>query len=192
MLSTYHKACKLTRLTGPTYFAETLKRFLYIVKREQEMIEEWSLYFIFVIITDGCIHDMKETCKLIVDLSYHPVSIIIVGVGDADFTQMEVLDDDEKAVSDYLGRTAARDIVQFVPFDDLREMSKNEVDLNLMMEVPHHFVDYMVQKQINPMMGVHQDTNKPEVEVNDAEKDTLVPSVKKEGTIDNLKTDHSE
>jgi len=34
MLSTYHKACKLTRLTGPTYFAETLKRFLYIVKRE--------------------------------------------------------------------------------------------------------------------------------------------------------------
>ncbi len=105
---------------------------------------------------------------------------------------MQVLDADEKAVTDYLGRTAARDIVQFVPFDNLKEMSKNEVDMNLMMEVPHHFVDYMVQKQINPMMGKHQDTNKPEVEVNDTEKDTLVPSVKKEGAIDNLKTDHSE
>ena len=61
-----------------------------------------------------------------------------------------------------------------------------------MMEVPHHFVDYMVQKQINPMMGVHQDSKKPEEEVNDEVKDPSAPIGKKEAALDNLKTDHSE
>ncbi len=89
---------------------------------------------------------MKETVKTVVDMSYLPVSIIIIGIGDADFRSMEILDADEKSLVDYMNRTAARDIVQFVPIEDLREMSKQEVTDNLMMEVPHHFVDYMVLK----------------------------------------------
>jgi hypothetical protein len=39
MLSYYQKAVSMTEFRGPTYFLETLKRFLYIVKREQEMID---------------------------------------------------------------------------------------------------------------------------------------------------------
>lgn len=70
---------------------------------------------------------MKETIKIVVDMSYLPVSIIIIGIGDADFKSMEVLDADQDTLKDYTGRTAARDIVQFVPIDDLREMSKEEV-----------------------------------------------------------------
>jgi len=45
-------------------------------------------------LTDGVIHDMSETKKLIVDAADLPLSIIIVGVGEADFKQMEVLDSD--------------------------------------------------------------------------------------------------
>jgi len=67
---------------------------------------------------------MKETVKLVVDMSYLPVSIIIIGIGDADFRSMEILDADEKSLEDYMNRTAARDIVQFVPIENLREMSK--------------------------------------------------------------------
>lgn len=91
------------------------------------MVDFCQLYYIFVIITDGCIHDMKETIKIVVDMSYLPVSIIIIGIGDENFKSMEVLDADQDTLKDYLGRTAARDIVQFVPVDDLREMSKAEV-----------------------------------------------------------------
>jgi len=40
-----------------------------------------------------------------------PVSIIIIGIGDEDFSSMKVLDADERSLQDYLGRTAARDIV---------------------------------------------------------------------------------
>ncbi len=42
-------------------------------------------YFILLILTDGVITDMPQTCEAIVNASSLPLSIIIVGVGDADF-----------------------------------------------------------------------------------------------------------
>ena len=49
-------------------------------------------YNILLIITDGVINDMKRTCDAIVDATRLPLSIIIVGVGDADFSNMDTLD----------------------------------------------------------------------------------------------------
>ena len=46
------------------------------------------MYHCLVIMTDGEIHDMKETIDCIVELSKYPVSIIIIGVGDEDFENM--------------------------------------------------------------------------------------------------------
>jgi hypothetical protein len=44
--------------------------------------------------TDGIIHDMKETKDLIVAMANLPISIVIIGVGNEDFSQMEILDGD--------------------------------------------------------------------------------------------------
>jgi hypothetical protein len=52
------------------------------------------VYHVLVIVTDGVINDMQETVDAIVDIALLPVSIIIVGVGDADFSKMTVLDGD--------------------------------------------------------------------------------------------------
>ena len=46
------------------------------------------MYNILLIITDGEIMDMPETKKLIVQLSALPLSIIIIGVGNATFSKM--------------------------------------------------------------------------------------------------------
>lgn len=46
-----------------------------------------------------------------------PLSILIVGVGGADFSAMEELDGDTVRLSSH-GVMAARDIVQFVPYRD--------------------------------------------------------------------------
>jgi hypothetical protein len=43
-------------------------------------------YSVLLIITDGAINDPDETVDTIVELSYFPASVIIVGVGDADFS----------------------------------------------------------------------------------------------------------
>ncbi len=44
----------------------------------------------FVILTDGCIHDMQETKKLIVEIYTLPISFI-VGIGNIDFAKMNKL-----------------------------------------------------------------------------------------------------
>ena len=53
-------------------------------------------YFILLVLTDGEITDMDETIKAIVEASYLPLSIIIVGVGSANFSNMEYLDADKQ------------------------------------------------------------------------------------------------
>lgn len=72
-------------------------------------------------LTDGVLTDMNDTRSAIVQASYLPMSLIIVGVGNADFTNMNMLDADNDILRDPAGRPAARDIVQFVPF---REFAK--------------------------------------------------------------------
>ncbi len=49
---------------------------------------------ILVIFTDGIICDMPQTIDAIVEASYYPISIIIVGVGNEDFSKMDQLDSD--------------------------------------------------------------------------------------------------
>ena len=60
--------------------------------------------------------DMQNTLQAIVDASVLPLSLLIVGVGDDDFSAMEVLDGDDHRIRAPSGRLAARDCVQFVPF----------------------------------------------------------------------------
>lgn len=81
-------------------------------------------YFILLIITDGVISDMDETRHAVVQASKLPMSIIIVGVGNADFAAMEFLDGDSRVLHSYTGEEAVRDIVQFVPFRNFRNVSE--------------------------------------------------------------------
>ncbi len=69
------------------------------------------MYHVLMILTDGEIHDMNETITLIIELSKHPVSIIIVGVGNEEFEQMQFLDSDDKVLRNSQGASALRDIV---------------------------------------------------------------------------------
>ena len=59
------------------------------------------------------LQDLPQTKKALVDASSLPMSVIIVGVGNEDFSAMEMLDGDNSRLSAN-GVTAARDIVQFV------------------------------------------------------------------------------
>jgi len=64
---------------------------------------------------------MEKTIDEIVRGSSLPLSIIIVGVGDADFTSMDILDaDDEPLYSKKYKKYMSSDIVQFVPFSEFK------------------------------------------------------------------------
>jgi len=81
------------KMAGPTSFAPIINRAIEIVRREQS-------YHILVIIADGQVtHDSEfcratsETIQAIVEASKYPLSIIVVGVGDGPWEQMDDFDD---------------------------------------------------------------------------------------------------
>lgn len=84
-------------------------------------------YFILLIITDGVITDMDHTRAAIVAAARLPMSIIIVGVGGADFTDMEILDGDDGCLKSPTGESAMRDIVQFVPYRQFQNVSLPDI-----------------------------------------------------------------
>lgn len=79
------------------------------------MVNSYS-YQILLILTDGEIHDMAATKDIIVKNCNLPTSIIIVGIGNASFGNMEELDGDGGLFASN-GTRCPRDIVQFVPFN---------------------------------------------------------------------------
>ena len=122
------------------------------------MMSTQKMYHCLLILTDGCIHDLRETVDKIVMCTGYPLSVIIVGIGDADFSAMETLDSDEYDLVDGHGVTAKRDIAQFVKLNEFKEIDHNgrvvtaadKLAEAVLAEVPDQLVGYMQEKDIKP------------------------------------------
>ncbi|KAM8930040.1 copine-9 isoform 2-T2 [Pelodytes ibericus] len=151
VLEAYFKSLRTVQLYGPTNFAPVINQ----VASAAGQITDGSQYYVLLVITDGVISDMVPTKEAIVNASSLPLSIIIVGVGPAEFDAMEELDGDEVRVSSR-GRFAERDIVQFVPFRDYVDRSGNQVlsmarlAKDVLAEIPEQFLSYMKSREIKP------------------------------------------
>ena len=148
LLAAYAMAVTTVSLNGPTYFAPLLRECLQSVK--QGYVHSKMNYTILLIITDGQINDFNDTVSILVEASDFPMSVIIIGVGDADFTGMEGLDSDGSLLVDYkTGRKAKRDIVQFAPF---RNYSNNPVHLaeEVLRELPAQVDQFYQLINISP------------------------------------------
>ncbi|XP_035767674.1 copine-9-like [Neolamprologus brichardi] len=107
VLEAYFQSLRTVQLYGPTNFAPVINQ----VARSAAEVTDGSQYFVLLMITDGVISDMAQTKEAVVNAASLPMSVIIVGVGPAEFDAMEELDGDEVRVSSR-GRFAERDIVQ--------------------------------------------------------------------------------
>uniref|UniRef100_A0A3B3C8I6 Copine 8 n=1 Tax=Oryzias melastigma TaxID=30732 RepID=A0A3B3C8I6_ORYME len=151
VMEAYYQTLKSVQLYGPTNFAPVINH----VARYAASVKDGSQYFVLLIITDGVITDMALTKEAIVNASSLPMSIIIVGVGPAEFDAMVELDGDEIRLSSR-GRFAERDIVQFVPFRDYIDRSGNHVlsmarlAKDVLAEIPDQFLSYMRTRGIKP------------------------------------------
>jgi hypothetical protein len=144
----YQKGLKSLKLHGPTYFSK-------IIKNVNDMADFDKAtgqfrYYILLIITDGNINDFNDTVDEIVRGTALPLSIIIVGVGDEDFKEMDELDADTKPLySQKLQKQMERDIVQFVPFQQFKN-DQNELAKEVLEEIPGQLTSYMASKNIKP------------------------------------------
>ncbi|KAK5871902.1 hypothetical protein PBY51_012642 [Eleginops maclovinus] len=151
VLEAYFQSLRTVQLYGPTNFAPVISQ----VARCAAEVTDGSQYFVLLMITDGVISDMDQTKEAVVNAAGLPMSIIIVGVGPAEFDAMEELDGDEVRVSSR-GRFAERDIVQFVPFRDYIDRSGNQVlsmarlAKDVLAEIPEQLLSFMKTRGLEP------------------------------------------
>ena len=110
---------------------------------------------VLLIITDGIITDLEETKRAIISASELPLSLIIVGVGDEDFTDMNALDSDDRLLRSG-GLVAKRDIVQFVEMKQFvlggGTWNKELLARSVLAEVPNQLASYMKMQSFNPLV----------------------------------------
>ncbi|CAB4010756.1 copine-8-like isoform X1 [Paramuricea clavata] len=156
VIHSYHECIQRVQLYGPTNFAPVINSCARIAS-DSVRRNHGTDYFVLLILTDGIISDMAQTKEAIVNAASLPMSIIIVGIGSADFDAMEVLDGDVVRLSSR-GREAERDIVQFVPFRDYLGGHNNRGDVtsgarlakDVLEELPDQFLEYMKKRSIKP------------------------------------------
>ena len=146
VIKTYHDIIKKDKLTfaGPTEFTPIIKK---VISR---MITKNILeYHILMILTDGVIDDLQDTIDILVEASSLPLSVIIIGIGNEDFSKMEVLDGDEVPLKSRSGKIRTRDIVQFVPFSKFQNDAK-KLSMEVLAEIPRQMIEYFQFKNLSP------------------------------------------
>uniref|UniRef100_A0A8C8DWC8 Copine-3 n=1 Tax=Oryzias sinensis TaxID=183150 RepID=A0A8C8DWC8_9TELE len=141
VIAAYQQCLPQIRLYGPTNFSPIINHVAQFGRQALEQ-QTASQYFVLLIITDGIITDMDETRSAIVRASRLPMSIIIVGVGGADFSAMEFLDGDDGLLRSATGEAAMRDIVQFVPFRQFQNAGTAVLAQNVLAELPDQVASF--------------------------------------------------
>ena len=90
---------------------------------------------------------MDATCDVIYDAAFLPMSIIIIGIGNANFTNMETLDGDDELLRNSKDEVTKRDLVQFVQFNKYANRVENEGVINelaedVLKEIPRQVEEY--------------------------------------------------
>jgi len=144
IVAMYQSSLPSIALSGPTYFAPLLQQFLSYVRS----LGNSPVYNIMFILTDGAIFDMPRTKDLLVELSALPVSVIIIGVGSANFSAMEELDGDGGVLRGNNGQPCERDIVQFVEFKQAQ--AQGNLSEQVLKEVPKQLCSHMERVSYKP------------------------------------------
>uniref|UniRef100_A0A6J0UYH6 Copine-6 n=1 Tax=Pogona vitticeps TaxID=103695 RepID=A0A6J0UYH6_9SAUR len=148
VIEAYKRCLPQIQLYGPTNVAPIINK-VAAPAAEEEKTGMPTKYRVLLILTDGVVSDMPEACDAIVRASRLPLSIIIVGIGNADFSDMRELNGDRGMLESDEGR-AVRDIVQFIPVREFKKAPPNALAKYVLAEVPKQVVEYYGSKGIAP------------------------------------------
>jgi hypothetical protein len=150
VLEAYHQVFKSGLImSSPTDITDVINAAATRSRSAQEAAKQTGkqAYSILVILTDGSVSDVNATAACLSQASDAPLSVVIVGVGNADFGAMEFLDDFAAQNS------GQRDIAQFVQFN---KHCANSQDLSstTLREIPDQLVGYFQKMGIAPLPPV--------------------------------------
>lgn len=150
VLDAYHQVFQSGLImSGPTVFTEVIET---AAARASSALENaqrrgQQAYTILLILTDGAVSDVQATAACLDRVSTSPLSVVIVGVGGADFSSMQFLDDSAKP--------GKRDVAQFVPFN---RHSQSSVSLTqeTLHEIPDQLVGFFQSRGIAPLPPIQR------------------------------------
>ena len=145
VLQAYRTCLKRITLNGPSRFSPLIQKVIDDIKLEENNLK----YHILLIVTNGVINDLQETINVLVEGSFLPLSVVIVGVGNGNFNDMITLDGDNIPLTNSQKMKRLRDLVQFVPFNKYRN-NETELRNQVLEEIPRQVTQYYMMNKIYP------------------------------------------
>ena len=145
IINEYRNCLQRIVLAGPTEFCPMIRKEIDTIRRENNPL----IYHILMILTDGVIVDQQATIDALVEASFLPFSLIIVGIGNDHFQEMIELDGDAVPLKSSNGIMRMRDIVQFVHFNTYKN-NPNGLAEKVLEEIPRQVVEYYSMNHIYP------------------------------------------
>ena len=144
-------------MSGPTVFTEVIEVAAARARSSLEAAQRrgQQTYTVLLIVTDGEVSDAAATARCLDSISTAPLSVVIVGVGDADFSSMQFLDDASQ-------KTGKRDIAQFVQFSK-HASSSVALSSETLREIPDQVVQYFQGQRISPLPPIQRSDSSVDV-----------------------------
>lgn len=112
VISAYTALLSTLRFSGPTSLPAT------ITAVTQSARQVACAYTVLMILAAGPMDDMQHAIDAIAEADDAPLSIVIVGIGNADFSTMSRSNGHEKPLTRASSRAGRRDLVRFVTMSD--------------------------------------------------------------------------
>ena len=145
IIAEYRNCIRKIQFAGPTEFCPMIRKAIETIKMENNVLN----YHVLMILTDGVIVDQQQTIDAIIEASFLPFSLVIIGIGNDHFREMIELDGDDVPLVSSTGVKRMRDAVQFVPFNKYRN-NPQELNNQVLEEIPRQIVDYYTMNKIYP------------------------------------------
>lgn len=136
-------------MSAPTVLTDVIRTAAQHAESAQQkaMRNGGQCYTVLLVVTDGAVSDVQATAQCLQEVSSAPLSIVIVGVGNADFSDMRFLDD--------LQVPGKRDIAQFVEFNK-HSHSSASLTSETLNEIPNQLTGYFQSKGIRPLAAIQR------------------------------------
>jgi hypothetical protein len=147
ILSVYRQKIGQLMFAGPTLISPAIEQ----TSAAATCSQQHQQYTVLLILTDGVINDMDETLEAIIEASDKPMSIIILGVGNANFEEMGAFN----GQISFNGTNASRATIQFLTMTEATNVTTGSMAARVLENIPAQVLHYMQINGIYPNAPAH-------------------------------------
>jgi len=163
VIEAYKQVLRRAKLSGPTIFSQVIRKAADYAARSLK--DNKHKYTLLLIITDGSVDDLKETREALRLAATLPLGVVIVGVGDADFTNVKQLaascntspivnmpnsNHCSNIVNNNSTTSESKQFVKFVAYREFKGRSRQQFTTEALRHLPEQIMSYLQTRQALP------------------------------------------